>query len=350
MLNNNKSSIVLLPSYQPEETLVNLSRGLFENGFYILIVDDGSGIDYKDIFDRCKKYAEVISYDKNKGKGFALKTGFKYIIDNKLDYKYVITADGDGQHRIQDIVLMDKEALTRNMTIIGERRFEVKTPFKSKLGNVTSRFTQALCTYRYMRDNQCGLRAFPVSLLPELINISGQRYEYEMNVLTYLMTKEIPYSTMKVKTIYEDNNRTTHFRPIKDTLLIQGSILKCGLINFISMVIGLVTCCLFYYFIFNNLIANYELALFCSSGISFLFHIACNMILYRPKNPAKTIFRIFLFEFFNLISLMVSVALFCRICSFPLYWVYLLSSVVVIIPIYYLIKGIGLVYSSQYEY
>ncbi|HBF67898.1 MAG TPA: hypothetical protein DDW20_01060 [Firmicutes bacterium] len=349
MSNNSKNSVILLPSYQPEETLVNLTRGLSENGFYILIVDDGSGSDYKDIFKRCEKYADVISYDKNKGKGFALKTGFKYIIDKKLDYKFVITADGDGQHRIQDIVLMDKEALARNMTVIGERRFEVKTPFKSKIGNVTSRFTQALCTFRYMRDNQCGLRAFPTFILPELINISGQRYEYEMNVLTYLMTKEIPYSTMRVKTIYEDNNRTTHFRPVKDTLLIQGSILKCGLVNILSMIIGLVTCCLFYYFVFYNLTPNYELALFCSFGVSFLFHIASNMILYRPKNPAKMIFRIFLYEFFNLISLMLSVALFCRICSLQLYWVYLLSSVITIIPIYYLIKGIGLVYSSQYE-
>ena len=102
MLQND--GVVLLPSYQPEETLVNLSRGLSLEGFKILVVDDGSGPKYKDIFEACKQYATVIGYEKNQGKGYALKHGFKYCLENLKDFNYVITADGDGQHRIDDIV------------------------------------------------------------------------------------------------------------------------------------------------------------------------------------------------------------------------------------------------------
>lgn len=348
MTHDIKSAVVLLPSYQPEKTLITLSRGLKDNGFQILVVDDGSGSDYDEIFNKCKQYATVVRYDKNKGKGYALKTGFKYVLDN-MKCDFVITADGDGQHIIQDIIAMYEKSMLRRVTIIGERHFEVKTPIKSKLGNGLSRFTQTLCTYRYMRDNQCGLRSFPYSTLDKLIKIKGNRYEYEMNVLTYLMTKEIPYLTMRVKTIYEDNNWTTHFRPVKDTLLIQKSILKCGLINVLSIIIGIISASLLYYYAFNNLVANYELSILVSTGITFMIHAGLNLIIYKPINPAKTIFRTALYEVLFLVSLLASTCLFCRLCNFEIYWAYLLCLVIMIVPIYYLFKGIGLVYSSQYE-
>ena len=233
-----KAGIILLPSYQPEETLVNLSRGLKLEGFEILIVDDGSGLKYADIFERCKQYATVIGYENNQGKGNAIKYGYKYCLDNLKDYKYVVTADGDGQHRIDDIVRIAKRVYKENVSIIGVRKFDVKVPLKSKVGNTLSKFNQSLVTARYMHDNQCGLRAFPYSILPEMIKIFGSRYEYEMNVLTYLQVKELPFQCLRIQTIYENNNSGSHFRPIQDTLRIQTSILLYGLIN-IFMYIGL---------------------------------------------------------------------------------------------------------------
>ena len=177
----------------PEKTLINLSRGLSLEGFKILVVDDGSGEQYKDIFEEVKQYATVLSYPKNKGKGEALKYGYKYCLDNLVDYKYVITVDGDGQHRIDDVVRVYEKINSRNVSVIGVRKFDVKVPIKSKIGNVLSKFNQALVTNRFMQDNQCGLRAFPYSILPDMIKILGSRYEYEMNVLTYLLVKEIPF-------------------------------------------------------------------------------------------------------------------------------------------------------------
>ena len=138
MLQND--GVVLLPSYQPEETLINLSRGLSLEGFKILIVDDGSGPKYKDIFEACKQYATVIGYDKNQGKGYALKHGFKYCLENLSEYHYVITADGDGQHRIDDIVKVYQRCKQYDVSVIGVRKFDVKVPIKSRVGNMLSKF------------------------------------------------------------------------------------------------------------------------------------------------------------------------------------------------------------------
>ena len=342
-----KDGVVLLPSYQPEETLVNLSRGLSLEGFKILIVDDGSGPDYQDIFSRCKQYATVIGYEKNQGKGNALKTGFKYCLDNLKDYKYVITADGDGQHRIDDIVRVYERVKRDNISVIGVRKFDVKVPIKSRLGNMLSKFNQSLVTARYMHDNQCGLRAFPYSILNDLNNIFGSRYEYEMNVLTFLQIKELPFECIRIQTIYENNNKGSHFRPIADTLRINSSILLYGLTN-ILMFIALAIA---NFFVFRYVDFGLEINLEISTAICFLGYLVLmnviKLILYRPKYPAKLILRVVLYELLKLIAIIVSVTLFVRVLSQSIFLAYALCYVLTLLPRYYLVKGIGLVYDAN---
>ena len=344
-----KNSIVLIPSYQPEEVLTLLAKTLSDLGFKVVVVDDGGGKTYEHIFKECEKYADVVVHSANKGKGAALKTGFKYILEHYPEYDNVITADGDGQHRIQDIVLMYEKALKKNTPIIGERKFDVKVPLRSKVGNDMSKFTQALCTYRYMHDNQCGLRLFPVSLLKKLIKIRGNRYEYEMRVLTYLQAKEIRYQLMSVQTIYEEGNKSSHFRPFKDTVLIQSSILSYGIINILSFLIGLTSAIIFSLFLFKESPLVYELSILCASPIALLFHILINGIVFRPKFPARMVIRLILYEIVVLSAVLVTVTLFTRIAGLYFVISYLITYPLMLFPFYYLIKGVTLVYNSQYE-
>ena len=342
-----KDGVVLLPSYQPEETLLNLSRGLSLEGFKILIVDDGSGPTYQHIFEACKKYATVIGYEKNKGKGEALKTGFRYCLDNLKDYKYVITADGDGQHRIDDIVKVYERCKQHNVSVIGVRKFDVKVPIKSKIGNTLSKFNQALVTNRYMHDNQCGLRAFPYSILEDMISIFGSRYEYEMNVLTYLQVKELPFECQRIQTIYDNNNQGSHFRPIADTLRIQGSILLYGLINIIFYLLLAIANYFVYNYVDFALAINLEVSVTaCFLGYLILMTIT-KLIVYRPKYPAKLILRIVLYELLKYIAILISVTLFVRVLSQNLFLAYFLSYVLTMLPRYYLVKGVGLVYDAN---
>lgn len=339
--------VVLLPSYQPEETLVNLSRGLSLEGFKILIVDDGSGPSYSHIFEACKKYATVIGYEKNQGKGFALKHGFKYCLENFKDNHYVITADGDGQHRILDIVKVYQRAKQYDVSVIGVRKFDVKVPIKSKLGNMLSKFNQSLVTSRYMHDNQCGLRAFPYKLLPDLISIFGSRYEYEMNVLSYLQIKELPFQCQRIQTIYENNNQGSHFRPIKDTLRIQSSILLYGLTNILMYIALAIGNYFVYKYVDFKLPINLEVSVVACFIIYLVVMIVLKSILYRPKYPAKLILRIVVYELLKFIAILVSITLFVRVLSQNIFLAYGLCYVLTLLPRYYLVKGIGLVYDAN---
>ena len=85
-------SIMFIPSYQPENVLVCLAKALKEKGYEVLIVDDGSGDKYRSIFDEASLYSTVLHYENNRGKGYALKYGFKYIYEHYPSYKCVITA------------------------------------------------------------------------------------------------------------------------------------------------------------------------------------------------------------------------------------------------------------------
>ena len=342
-----KDSVVLIPSYQPENTLINLTRGLKEEGFQVLVVDDGSGPSFSHIFEQCKANAIVIGYEKNRGKGDAIKYGFQYCLDNLKDYKAVITADGDGQHRIDDIIKVHERIKKSKASVIGVRKFDVKVPIKSKIGNVMSKVNQALATSIYLPDNQCGLRGFPYSLLPDLIKVFGSRYEYEMNVLTYLETKEIKFSCLRVQTIYENNNKGSHFRPIADTLRIQSSILVYGLIN-ILLFIGLAIA---NYFVYKYVDFNSPISLEISTAVCFvgylLIMLIIKTILFRPKFPAKLILRIVLNELLKFIAILVSVTLFVRIANLNIFLTYLFCYVLILLPRFYLAKGIAVVYDAN---
>ena len=84
---------VLIPAYRPDEKLIGLLQQIKEKGYDILVVDDGSGPEFRDIFRRAEGYGKVISYEENKGKGHALKTGFSYLKDRLRRNDIVVTAD-----------------------------------------------------------------------------------------------------------------------------------------------------------------------------------------------------------------------------------------------------------------
>ena len=117
---------VLIPSFEPDSVqLTKLSKDLFARGFFVLIVNDGSSAAFDNAFNSAAKFATVIGYPTNGGKGFALKYGFNYIKEKLPEISYIITADGDGQHAIEDIVrvseLLKKENRSTSALASGGR-------------------------------------------------------------------------------------------------------------------------------------------------------------------------------------------------------------------------------------
>lgn len=214
-------TVVLLPAYNPNIMMLTSLRELKKEGFGILVVNDGSAKEFAELFVEAQKYAVVLSYEKNMGKGYALRYGMERIAEHFPDAKRFITADADGQHSTEDICNIRDKMRGGDDFILGTRDFKGNTPLRSRVGNSMSRLVFAVASGHYLSDNQSGLRGFDMSHIHWMLNVSGNRYEYEMNVLMCAVKQKIRIRTVPIKTIYIDDNRSSHFNPVRDTLRIH---------------------------------------------------------------------------------------------------------------------------------
>ena len=230
-------TIVLIPSYEPDNNLIDLVNELKENKLEIVVVNDGSGKEYNSIFNKIKKKVKVISYDTNQGKGYALKIGLEYIKETYKDF-IVVTMDSDGQHSVKDALKLSNYAEKHpDELVIGKRIRSEKTPLRSKLGNSITMLIYRLSTGVKVYDTQTGLRAFTNELIDFMLNVEGNRYEYEMNVLLYAPSNNIKIKEIEIETIYIENNEGSHFNTIKDSYRVYKEIIKYSLSSIISFVI-----------------------------------------------------------------------------------------------------------------
>lgn len=220
-------SVVLVPSYQPGEALLDTVNKLLAANFAVVIVDDGSEEKYQTVFDQLSKKVHLLRHDVNRGKGAGLKTGLRYIQDN-FHNSTVITADADGQHSVDDIEKMARSyRLHSGSLLLGARTFENgNIPFKSKFGNLITRKVFSLVTKQRLRDTQTGLRAFSQSLIDFMLRVPGERFEYETNVLLACSSEDIEIVEQPIQTIYENNNAGSHFDPVRDSWAIYKEIIK----------------------------------------------------------------------------------------------------------------------------
>lgn len=276
--------IVLIPSYEPDDKLITLVKNI---DYDIVVVNDGSKKSYNKIFDEVKKYAKVISYDKNYGKGYALKKGLKYIKKTyKKDY-IVITMDSDGQHSIKDIdKLSNYVEKHKDTLVLGKRLRGENTPLRSYLGNSITRFIYNIATKRDIYDTQTGFRAFSNNLVDYMLSIPGDRYEYEMNVLLYL--SNIKIKEIEVETIYIENNKESHFNGIKDSYRIYKQIIKFSCISIISFIIDYLLYVLFLFISKNINISNIFARLI--SG-TFNYNMNKKMVFNSKKSIYKSVFK-----------------------------------------------------------
>ena len=193
---------IVIPAYQPDNKLIKLIEKIHEkSNFHILVIDDGSSSKCQKIFDKAEQYATVLRHEVNQGKGQALKTAFSYIQDQNI-YGTVVTADADGQHKIWDIFrAANKASENPNKLILGVRAFTGKVPLRSRFGNSLTKVLFKLQTGVGVTDTQTGLRAFTTNLIPFMLIIEGQRYEYEMNMLLEA-SKEYEILEVPIETVY----------------------------------------------------------------------------------------------------------------------------------------------------
>lgn len=249
--------IALIPAYEPDEKIIKLTRELIEKGFDIVVVDDGSGPDHAGIFEALSQDAAVLTHGNNRGKGAALKTGLEYI-NKYMAYAesvltpegsmavsggdaVIVTVDADGQHLPDDVRRVAEIASRRpDALVLGSRALDGEIPARSRFGNTVTRHVYSAATGVRIHDTQTGLRAFHRGMIPRLLEIEGDRYEYEINMLLELVAEGVPVIEERIETVYEDNNSCSHFRTVRDSVRVYREILKFSASSLASFAIDYV--------------------------------------------------------------------------------------------------------------
>ncbi len=282
-----KNITVVLPSYKPDEKLIAVLTGLTEKGFQdIVVINDGSGSDFDPVFEKAKTFpgVTVLVHEVNKGKGRAMKTAFAYCLENRPNCTGVITVDGDNQHHPDDILACcEKLSQDPNYVILGARDFsQDDVPPRSKMGNVITRNIFRFACGIKITDTQTGLRAISRQHLPLMLEIQGERYEYETNMLLEMKANYVEFKEVTIRTIYIDDNDSSHFNPLRDSFKIYKIIFAFIASSIISCILDLI---LFYIFI--SILSHFQpdgkFNIVLATGIARLCSSFCNYTLNRKK-------------------------------------------------------------------
>ncbi len=216
------NQVIIIPALNPDEKMLRLVRDLRAYGFErIITVDDGSEAAYRQLFEAAQTLGcVVIRHEQNRGKGAALRTAMRTSQQLYGEVSF-ITVDADGQHLPEDILrVAEAMELHPASLVLGPRDFSGDhVPKKSLLGNRITAKVFRLTTGIDCPDTQTGLRGIPSCLTDLACETSGNRYEYEMNFLMDA-SQRVPFVSVPITTVYEDGNKCSHFRPVRDSILV----------------------------------------------------------------------------------------------------------------------------------
>ena len=229
---SSENLIVVIPAYEPTNELVDYVRTLSKSAAHIVVINDGSGEAYAEIFAKISAIEGTVclEYGENRGKGYALKHAFSYCAEHFSDDDIIVTADADGQHKACDVLSVWRAACEHTgALILGSRDFrEECVPTRSRFGN---NFTRRLYAFLYgirLYDTQTGLRGFSVALARRFIGIGANRFEYELAQLIYAKWQGINVVEIPIQTVYQtdEEGHRSHFRPVKDSARVMGVMLS----------------------------------------------------------------------------------------------------------------------------
>lgn len=210
---DNLGIVVIVPTYNNDKTLKLVIEGIKEYTNNIIVINDGSTDNTSMILDLIDGI-EVISYPKNKGKGYALKQGL--LRAKQHEFRYAITIDSDGQHYPSDIVSFVKEIEENPDTlIVGARNLQADNmPGKNTFANKFSNFWFRIETGIKLSDTQSGYRLYPLHLIGNM-KYYPTKYEFELAILMFSAWKDIPVKNIPIN-VYYPEDRVSHFRPLRD--------------------------------------------------------------------------------------------------------------------------------------
>lgn len=252
-----KNTLIVIPAYNPGADLVPYVKDLIHSNYTsILLIDDGSNSSHRTLFEELevKNEVTVLRHAVNLGKGRALKNAINYFLNLRDTEQWagMITVDSDGQHLVEDVNKLSAVLSNKfNSLVLGARNFEeMDVPFKSKFGNKLTKWLFKLLYGKKLQDTQTGLRGFSSDIVHKFIDLQGERFSYETDVLIQAVRQKVEISEVTIQTVYIEGNSETHFRPIVDSFEIYSLLLR----NFFkymtsSIVSFLIDILLFHFFV-----------------------------------------------------------------------------------------------------
>ncbi|MDR1202194.1 MAG: DUF2062 domain-containing protein [Tannerellaceae bacterium] len=215
MTGENLQVVIVIPTFNNAKTLGGILRDVLSYSLPVIVVNDGSTDETSEVLTSFPDI-QVIGYEKNRGKGFALNKGLKAATDT--GYRYAVTLDSDGQHFAGDIPAFLKAIEEYpDSLLIGARNLSSENmPGKNTFANKFSNFWFTLETGIRLSDTQSGFRLYPLHKLKN-IRFFTVRYEFELEVIVKAAWRNIHVANIPIKVYYPpEEERVSHFRPLRD--------------------------------------------------------------------------------------------------------------------------------------
>jgi glycosyltransferase involved in cell wall biosynthesis len=205
---------ILIPAYNAEQTLGSVLERARPLGVDIIVVNDGSVDETKRV--ALEYGALLLEHPSNLGKGTALRTGFRYVLQK--NYQVVITLDADGQHDPSEIpsLLRIFRSVKPDILIASRaREFDRMTFLRRFWNRLAARAVARLC-HSDITDSQSGFRLIRAEILKE-IPLLTSGYETELELLIKACKRG--FNVLSVPTIFPkvDGTAFSHFKPVADT-------------------------------------------------------------------------------------------------------------------------------------
>ena len=303
---------LIIPTLEPNTTFIKVVCNYKKHFNKIIVVDDGSGEEYRYIFKEISDMGVVVlTHALNYGKGRALKTAFNYVLNNYKDIVGVITVDSDGQHLVKD-ALKCSDALinSENKLVLGSRNFdEDNVPLKSRVGNKLTRSLFKILCGISISDTQTGLRAIAINDIKTFLYTKGERFEYETNMLLDARKYNIKFEEVPIETVYLNENKGTHFNPLRDSVEIYKVFIKYLFVSLSSFLVDIL-----FFMLFLNILSLFSdfsfimykiiVSTVCARIVSSLYNYLLNRKFVFEKHDSKS----FIIKYYILVIIQMGIS------------------------------------------
>jgi len=282
---------VLIPAYNPDRRLLTFIDRLvaLKRFHFVVVVDDGSRSECRPIFDALESRPRVVvlRHAMNLGKGAALKMGLNHIAWAFPECDGVVTADSDGQHLPEDVIrVADCLEDAPYSLILGVRKFREGVPWRSRLGNVITKYLFWGLMGTKLSDTQSGLRGIPRRLVMELIPLKSNGYEFELEMLVMCKHEHIQVAECPIATVYLEHNQSSHFNPLIDSLKIYWVLLRFMMTSLMTAAVDYLVFLLTYQAV-QSILFSQICARFVATGINFL--LVSQVVFLSKERTQKTL-------------------------------------------------------------